>query len=461
MLLGEKVIRRYFSALALLGGLALPVFAGIRARAAIDGEALNAQTVKITVRHGHGVETGAGVIFCHAHDQAYILTAQHVLYGTPAQPLREVSAIEIEFYKGRWPAVKGARASFKVNRAARKDLAVLQIPLKAGSVSKAALGASAGLKTLQEVYTTGHPVSVQKDWLLDKGVVKRVGEFILYSANISRGYSGGPVVNEAGELIGINTEVETSPEGGTVAAQAIPIDEVVSTITPWVASACIQRPPPEESKSSPVTAKSLLEITQEYGELRDNDVADLSAYRRWYAKAEAAVATAYAGTKVKQSFDQIGEVLKAVQNEGELRFALWEIDIIFENFANEMDVETTQPPSGGAGSSVMDRIVGNYALSGYQDLTGARLAPPLVQGTMQILKSAPMQGSIAIQIQTPIYYLNQTIVGYFDGANFSGSVTNSNAYVNIGTAWMTAISFTGNMMTMTFPNGEFWYWTKQ
>ena len=458
-------MRRYFLSVALIAGLILPVSAGIHSFAAIDGEALNAQTVKIIVRYNGGVETGAGIILCHANDQAYILTAQHVLYGTPAKPFRGVSAIEVEFYKGRWPAAKGDGTSFKVKRATRKDLALLQIPFKAGSLPKATLGASAAIKTLQEVFTTGHPVSVQKDWLLDKGVVKRTGEFILYSANISQGYSGGPVVNEAGELIGINTQVETTPEGGMVGAQAIPIDEVVSTIKPWVASTCIQRsgeptPPFVDDDSTTKKAKSLLEITKKYGELRDKEVTDLSAYRRWYADAASAVAAAYAGTKVKQAFDQIGEVLKAVQNDEELAFALWEIDIIFENLANEMDAGTTKPPAGGA-ESVMDKIAGNYVLSGYQDLSGARLTPPLVQGTLQIQKMAPTQGSIIIQFQTPIYFLNQTISGYFDGTNFSGSVINSNIYINIGTRWMTMISFTGNIMTMTFINGEFWHWMRR
>ena len=84
----------------------------------------------------------------------------------------------------------------------------------------------------QEVYTTGHPVEMQQEWFPMSGKVNKVEEFIWYSADIGEGYSGGPLLNSDGVLVGINTQVTG------LTAQAIPIDEAINTVSRWMDMKC-------------------------------------------------------------------------------------------------------------------------------------------------------------------------------------------------------------------------------
>lgn len=208
------------------------------------GELLN-QTVKIKVKHRDGVEIGSGVLLCQKDEQIYILTARHVLYGEgvddsgkKTERFKDTSTVTVEFYKDILPAIETDFEVLKKNYSENKDVALMQIKVKKKPdfLKFALVRKSANIKAFQNVYTTGHPVG-QKDWSAQSGEVNKVGEFITYTnprtANIETGYSGGPLVNQYGELIGINIRIRTS-EGGSVYTDAIPINEIRNILDPWM-----------------------------------------------------------------------------------------------------------------------------------------------------------------------------------------------------------------------------------
>lgn len=108
-------------------------------------------------------------------------------------------------------------------------------PVKLGSSTAGAL------KTGAEVYALGFPLSFTSTVTLTKGLVSAnrqqtsLGTFIQTDANIHPGNSGGPLVNNKGEVVGINTLVvgaqgNVSSIGGTGIGFAIPIETATALI---------------------------------------------------------------------------------------------------------------------------------------------------------------------------------------------------------------------------------------
>lgn len=89
-----------------------------------------------------------------------------------------------------------------------RDIAVLKIDLSGNSYLKIA---TENVKTGDPVYTLGSPLGV--DDIFSDGVVSNPSKqldginYITFTAPISNGSSGGPLVNARGEAVGINTQV--------------------------------------------------------------------------------------------------------------------------------------------------------------------------------------------------------------------------------------------------------------
>lgn len=223
------------------------------AEGAVDiGELLNYQTVRIQIEHKEGKELGSGIVLCQKGERIYILTAKHVLIGEgsfdenqkPTGRFRDISTVTIKFYKKYQSDIikKWSEITETEKRASTKDIVLLQVKMTdpVSSLKLATIGTSDNVKLFQEVYTTGHPISITKDWYPCTGKVNRVGEYIEYTAEIEKGYSGGPVVNQRGELIGMNAHISKSDEGRTIAS-AIPVNEILDTLRPWMELSCLQR----------------------------------------------------------------------------------------------------------------------------------------------------------------------------------------------------------------------------
>jgi S1-C subfamily serine protease len=117
-----------------------------------------------------------------------------------------------------------------------RDLAVLKIDVPKEKLPPIALGASKDLLVGQRVYAIGNPFGL--DQTLTTGIVSALNReiesfnnrtirgVIQTDAAINPGNSGGPLLDSAGRLIGVNTQI-ASPSGASAGIGfAIPVDEV-------------------------------------------------------------------------------------------------------------------------------------------------------------------------------------------------------------------------------------------
>ena len=117
-----------------------------------------------------------------------------------------------------------------------RDLAVLQIEAPKDKLPPIALGSSRDLVVGQRVYAIGNPFGL--DQTLTTGIVSALNReiesfnqrtirgVIQTDAAINPGNSGGPLLDSAGRLIGVNTQI-ASPSGASAGIGfAIPVDEV-------------------------------------------------------------------------------------------------------------------------------------------------------------------------------------------------------------------------------------------
>lgn len=128
------------------------------------------------------------------------------------------------------------------------DLAVLKIDNKGKNLPVAPLGISSDLQVGDWVIAVGNPVGLDNTVTLgivsslnrssaEIGIPEKRLNFIQTDAAINPGNSGGPLVNEFGEVVGINTAIRANAEG---IGFAIPIDRAASISAALAAGQKIQ-----------------------------------------------------------------------------------------------------------------------------------------------------------------------------------------------------------------------------
>ena len=148
---------------------------------------------------------GSGVI---VRNDGYILTNQHVVDGA--------DEVTVELTDGRSLKAK------VIGSDKPSDLAVLKV--EGAKLQTLTLGNSDGVRVGDVVLAVGNPLGVGQT--VTMGIVSAKGrstgigdgtfeDFIQTDAPINRGNSGGALVNTAGELIGINSQI-LSPSGGNI-----------------------------------------------------------------------------------------------------------------------------------------------------------------------------------------------------------------------------------------------------
>jgi S1-C subfamily serine protease len=131
------------------------------------------------------------------------------------------------------------------------DIAVLRVDAPAKKLTPIPVGTSNHLKVGQKVLAIGNPFGF--DCSLSVGVVSSlcrsmrsvtgitIDDVIQTDAAINSGNSGGPLLNGAGQLIGISTAI-VSPTGGSVGIGfAIPVDMVSDIVPQLIAHGKIKR----------------------------------------------------------------------------------------------------------------------------------------------------------------------------------------------------------------------------
>jgi putative serine protease PepD len=158
---------------------------------------------------GTGVVVGNGLILTNAH---VVEGASRVSVSTPANA------------KALTATVVGADEG--------NDVALLKVENATG-LPAAELGRSADVKVGDDVVAIGNALGLRGDPTVTRGIVsalnRRVDELtgmMQTDAAINPGNSGGPLVNSAGQVIGINTAVAAG--GAQNIGFAIPIDKAKS-----------------------------------------------------------------------------------------------------------------------------------------------------------------------------------------------------------------------------------------
>ena len=172
-------------------------------------EKINPAIVAIDAKVSDGTSSGSG---CIVNSQGLILTSSHVILGSDNI---KVTTSDGKVYKAQVVKKMGG------------DLTLLKIntttPLKTIT-----MGNSSTVKVGQKVLAIGNPFGF--NGTLTQGIVSRIDtkrNKIQTDAAINPGSSGGPLLNTAGEVIGINQAIY-NPDNNTSnigIGFAIPINE--------------------------------------------------------------------------------------------------------------------------------------------------------------------------------------------------------------------------------------------
>jgi serine protease Do len=170
---------------------------------------------------------GSGVIL---DKNGYILTNDHVIVQDDGEP---VDSIEV-YLRGQDEFRHGYRARI-VGSDPWTDLAVLKINARE-TLPVAQLGESSTMRVGDWVLAIGRPFDLPdtvtagiisaKGRELDAGMDSEFKHFLQTDAAINPGNSGGPLVNLAGQVIGINTAIATTQDSYNGVGFAIPSDVV-------------------------------------------------------------------------------------------------------------------------------------------------------------------------------------------------------------------------------------------
>lgn len=192
------------------------------------------------------VSEGSGVIYKKSGDAAYVVTNNHVINGA--------AQIQVMLHDGQ------KVTATLVGKDAMTDLAVLKIAADKVTTT-AEFGDSNKIQVGQKVLAIGSPLGAQYASSVTEGIISAKKRLVEYSsedgqnyggstviqtdAAINPGNSGGPLINFAGQVIGINSmKLSSSASGTSVEGMgfAIPSNQVVDIVNKLVKYGQVTRP---------------------------------------------------------------------------------------------------------------------------------------------------------------------------------------------------------------------------
>ena len=207
-----------------------PLEEGNTSIAAVAAE-LMPSTVQVLAREGSGGGTGSGFVL---DDAGHVVTNNHVI--ADAVDGGQIQVVD---------STGTTHAAELVGRSPVYDLAVLRVA-GADNLSPAATGAARELLVGDGVVAFGAPLGLQQT--VTAGIVSALNRpvttgsssaetsfinAVQTDAAINPGNSGGPLVNLAGQVVGVNTAIATTGgfgEAGNIGVGfAIPIEQVLVT----------------------------------------------------------------------------------------------------------------------------------------------------------------------------------------------------------------------------------------
>ena len=175
-----------------------------------------------------GTGTGAGWFW---DDQGHIVTNYHVV--RPTASLITPNTIVVETFDGdQFEAefIGGDHVS---------DIAVLKIDVENVTLNPLPLGDSADLRPGMAAIALGHPFGIDQSFSMTHGIISGLSRsiqseastipipaVIQTDADMNPGNSGGPLLNSAGEVIGVNTQIRSISNTNSGVGFATPINLV-------------------------------------------------------------------------------------------------------------------------------------------------------------------------------------------------------------------------------------------
>src|SRR5438876_5467410 len=181
-------------------------------------------TAVVNSGRGSGQATGSGIVL---DTNGNILTNAHVIAGA--------QQIQVSFSDGR--TVNGTLVGSNTSA----DLAVIRVSVAASTLHPVTLGNSDSAQVGDTVYAIGSPFGLSGS--LSQGIVSNLKQsgrtsngsnlsgLIQTDAAINPGNSGGALVNTQGEVIGINSSIESPVDGNVGVGFAIPINQVKQVLS--------------------------------------------------------------------------------------------------------------------------------------------------------------------------------------------------------------------------------------
>jgi S1-C subfamily serine protease len=177
-------------------------------------------------------------------DAGHVVTNYHVIHGS-----REIEV---------WLTNHERHPATVVGYEVEKDVAVLHIDAERDTLRPIAVGTSADLQVGQKVFAIGNPFGL--DQTLTSGIISGLGremlseyqeegrgqhpitDLIQTDAAINKGNSGGPLLDSAGRLIGMNAAIYSPTGVYSGVGFAIPVDTIQRVVTQILRSGQASRP---------------------------------------------------------------------------------------------------------------------------------------------------------------------------------------------------------------------------
>ncbi|MEA2459458.1 MAG: hypothetical protein QOC95_2430 [Thermoleophilaceae bacterium] len=166
--------------------------------------------------------------------QGYVATNAHVVRGDPPK-LQRATTVYVKFADGNRVPAK------VVGDDLNSDVALLKVNPAGLTLTPLRLGRSSNLTVGSPVAAIGSPFGESQS--LSVGVISalgrdidsltafKIGNAIQTDAAINHGNSGGPLLDRHGEVIGINSQIESTGGGGEGVGFAVPVDAVRRSLT--------------------------------------------------------------------------------------------------------------------------------------------------------------------------------------------------------------------------------------
>jgi putative serine protease PepD len=188
--------------------------------------------VAIEAKTASGGDKGTGIVL---NDEGLILTNDHVVQGaTSLQVTVDGSAAK-------------TRSATLVGEEANSDLALIKVDPSGLGLKALKLASASGVRIGDQVFAIGNPYGLEET--LTKGIVSalnreisapdgaKITAVIQTDAALNPGNSGGPLLNNEGEVIGVNSQiasdaaqVEGSQPGSTGVGFAISTNTIASAV---------------------------------------------------------------------------------------------------------------------------------------------------------------------------------------------------------------------------------------